>query len=42
MAMDDVVRRTNLAASVVAGALAMLELKGLVRLADGAQYSRAS
>lgn len=42
MAMDDVVRRTNLAASVVAGALAMLELKGLARLADGAQYSRAS
>ena len=42
MPIDDVIRRTNLPASVVAGALAMLELKGLARLADGAQYTRVS
>ena len=42
MPIDDVIRRTNLPASVVAGALAMLELKGLARLSDGAQYTRAS
>lgn len=40
IAIDDVVRRTNLGASAVAGALAMLELKGLARSADGASYVR--
>lgn len=40
-AIDDVVRRANLPAAIVVGALAMLELKGMARPADGASYIRA-
>jgi len=42
LAIDDVVRRTNLPTASVAGALAMLELKGLARPAENAAYIRVN
>ena len=38
--VDEVVRRTGLAASIVSGTLALLELKGLVRDVGGMQFVR--
>ncbi len=38
--VDEVLRRTGLAASIVSGTLALLELKGLVRDVGGMQFVR--